>query len=138
MLAAKYLFFICLQLFHVACNETFPFDNGSFLLESYGQDSMTKKGPSINHVNSFLDIFDPPPPLTTILLNKAFVVIWIFGKPPTPFQVHMVYGWPRRSAREIQKISHDDVQNKTSTFSLHLKEFRPRTLFEEGKWIQKR
>ena len=29
-------------------------------------------------------IFDPPPPLWTILLNKANVVTWIFGKLPLP------------------------------------------------------
>ena len=32
----------------------------------------------------FLDIFDPPPPLWTILLNKAYVVICTYGKPPSP------------------------------------------------------
>ena len=29
-------------------------------------------------------VFEPPPPLWTILLNKAYVVIWTFGKPPSP------------------------------------------------------
>ena len=38
----------------------------------------------INHVDRFLDIFDPPPPLWTILLNKAYVVTWTFGKLPLP------------------------------------------------------
>ena len=31
-----------------------------------------------------LDFFDPPPPLWAILLNRAYVVIWSFGKPPSP------------------------------------------------------
>ena len=38
----------------------------------------------INHVDRFLDILDPPPTLWTILLNKAYVVIWKFGKTPSP------------------------------------------------------
>ena len=45
----------------------------------------------INHVDRILDFFDPPPPLWTILLNRAYVVIWTFGKPPSPCLVHMVY-----------------------------------------------
>ena len=28
--------------------------------------------------------FNPPPPLWTILLNKAYVVIWTLGKLPLP------------------------------------------------------
>ena len=51
-------------------------------------------GPSINHVDNFLDIFNPPPPLWTILLNKSYVVIWTFGKLPSPCLAHMVYEWP--------------------------------------------
>ena len=39
---------------------------------------------SINHVDSFLNIFNPLPPLRAILLNKAYVFIWTFGKPPPP------------------------------------------------------
>ena len=30
------------------------------------------------------DFFDPLHPLRTILLNKAYAVIWTFGKPPPP------------------------------------------------------
>ena len=41
-------------------------------------------GSSINHVDRFLNIFDPLPPSWIILLNKAYVVIWTFGKPPSP------------------------------------------------------
>ena len=41
-----------------------------------------------------MDFFDPPPPLWTILLNRAYVVIWTFGKPPSPYHVHMVYECP--------------------------------------------
>ena len=37
------------------------------------------KGASINHVDSFLEMFDPPPPSWAILLNKAYVVTWTFG-----------------------------------------------------------
>ena len=32
----------------------------------------------------FWAFLTPPPPLWTILLNKAYVVIWTFGKPPLP------------------------------------------------------
>ena len=35
-------------------------------------------------MDKFLDIFDPPPPLWTISLNKAYVVTWTFGKLPLP------------------------------------------------------
>ena len=38
--------------------------------------------------------FLTPPPLWTILLNRAYVVIWTFGKPPSPCHVHMVYECP--------------------------------------------
>ena len=48
----------------------------------------------MNHVGRFLDIYDPPPPLWTILLNKAYVEIWTFDKPPSPCHVHMVYECP--------------------------------------------
>ena len=41
-------------------------------------------GSFIHHVDRNLDFFDPPPPLWTILLSKAYVVIRIFGKPPPP------------------------------------------------------
>ena len=37
-------------------------------------------------MDSFLDFLDPPPPSWTILLNKAYVIIWTFRKPlPLPF-----------------------------------------------------
>ena len=42
------------------------------------------RGSFIDHVDRFLNIFDPPPPLWTILLNKAYVVTWTFGKLPLP------------------------------------------------------
>ena len=36
-----------------------------------------------------------PPIRWTILLSKAYVVIWSFGKPLSPWHVHhMVYEWP--------------------------------------------
>ena len=35
-------------------------------------------------MNRNLYYFDPLPPLWTILLYKAYVVIWTFGKPPPP------------------------------------------------------
>ena len=44
-----------------------------------GVETKLHKGASINHVDSFLEIFDPPPPSWTILLNKAYVVTWTFG-----------------------------------------------------------
>ena len=42
------------------------------------------KGLFINHVDGFLDIFDPPPPppLGTILLNKSYVAILTSANPP--------------------------------------------------------
>ena len=36
--------------------------------------------------------FWPPPPLWSILLNKAYVIKWTFGS-PLPLTVHVVYGW---------------------------------------------
>ena len=49
----------------------------------------------INHVDRFLDIFDTPfPPLWTILLNKAYVVIWTSGTPLSHSHVYMVYECP--------------------------------------------
>ena len=45
-------------------------------------------------MDRFLEIFDPLPPLWTILLNKAYVVIWTFGIPPPPCHVHMGYECP--------------------------------------------
>ena len=42
------------------------------------------KGLFINHVDRNLDFYDPPlPPLWTILLNRAYVVIWTISKPPS-------------------------------------------------------
>ena len=32
----------------------------------------------------FFEYFDPLSPLRTILLNKVYVIIWIFGKNPPP------------------------------------------------------
>ena len=43
----------------------------------------------------FWTFFDPLPPLWTILLNRAYVLIWTFGKPPSPCHVHMVYECPQ-------------------------------------------
>ena len=42
-----------------------------------------------------------PPPFHlcfTILLDKAYVVIWTFDNPLLPLQVHMVYEWPQTGA----------------------------------------
>ena len=41
-------------------------------------------GGSLNHVDGFLDFFDPPPPMWIILLNKGYVLMWIFREPPLP------------------------------------------------------
>ena len=41
-------------------------------------------GVSLNHVDGFLDFFDPPPPMWIILLNKGYVVMWIFREPLLP------------------------------------------------------
>ena len=42
-----------------------------------------------------MDIFDSPPPSWPLLLNKAYVIKWSFGKPaPSPSTVHVVYGCP--------------------------------------------
>ena len=39
-----------------------------------------------------------PPPLWTILQNKAYVVILTLANPgPLPFHVHMIYGYPHRT-----------------------------------------
>ena len=38
--------------------------------------------------------FCPPPPLWSLLQNKAYVVIWTFGKKPSPCHVHMAYELP--------------------------------------------
>ena len=44
----------------------------------------------INHVDMFLDIFDPLTQLLgTILFNKAYVVVWTFGTPPSPPACHV-------------------------------------------------
>ena len=42
------------------------------------------KGSSINHVDNFLEIFKPLPPLWTILVYMAYVILWNFGKAPSP------------------------------------------------------
>ena len=44
------------------------------------------KGSIINHEDRILDVFDLPPRLWIILLNKAYVnaAIWTFGKLPPP------------------------------------------------------
>ena len=44
----------------------------------------------------------PIPPLWTTLLNKAYVVTWTFGKPPSPCHVHMVYDWPLKRLKVIR------------------------------------
>ena len=52
---------------------------------------------SINHVDSFLNIFHTLSSLCIILMNKTYQVRSrdIFRTPLlSPFQVHMVYGWP--------------------------------------------
>ena len=46
----------------------------------------------LNHVDGFLDFFDPSPPMWIILLNKGYVLMWIFREPPSPQVIHMVYG----------------------------------------------
>ena len=43
------------------------------------------KGGSLNHVDGFLDFFDPPlPPMWIILLNKGYVLCGYFENPPSP------------------------------------------------------
>ena len=42
------------------------------------------RGSFIKHVDRNFDFLDPAPPLWTILLYNAYVVIWTFGKPPLP------------------------------------------------------
>ena len=49
-------------------------------------------GGSLNHVAGFLDFFDPLPPMWIILLNKGYVLMWIFREHPLPLVIHMVYG----------------------------------------------
>ena len=41
-----------------------------------------EQGSSINHVVKILGIFDPPS--WSLLLNKAYVIKWSFGQPPSP------------------------------------------------------
>ena len=44
------------------------------------------KGGSLNHVDDFWDFLDPPlPPMWIILLNKGYVLMWIFREPPPPW-----------------------------------------------------
>ena len=46
-------------------------------------------GPSLNHVDLFLDIYDTPSsPFVDHFINKTYVLIWIG---PPPHHVHMVY-----------------------------------------------
>ena len=44
------------------------------------------QGASLNHVDQFLDKFDPPSPLWTILLNKGYGLMWTFHEAPFPPQ----------------------------------------------------
>ena len=37
------------------------------------------QGACTNHVDRILGYFDPPPPMWTLLLNKAYVMKWSFG-----------------------------------------------------------
>ena len=52
---------------------------------------MTGLGASLNHVDRFLDIFDPPPPFWTILLNTAYVVKGTVGNTlPLPNSLYFI------------------------------------------------
>ena len=55
---------------------------------------MGHMGSSINHVVTFLGIFDSPPPSWSLLLYKSYVIKWSFGQPPSPSTVHVVYECP--------------------------------------------
>ena len=47
-------------------------------------------------------------PGPSILLNKAYVVIWTLGKLPLPCLVLMVYEWPlKRLSMEIRRCMHN-------------------------------
>ena len=50
------------------------------LASCFTKEALPGKGSSINHVDSFFDIFDPSPPLWTILLYfTTCIVLWTFG-----------------------------------------------------------
>ena len=48
-----------------------------------------------------------------ILLNKAYVVIWTFGKPPPPCYVHMVYECPLQRVESVIRYDILDVIDKS-------------------------
>ena len=78
----------------------------------------------MNHVDRNLDFFDPP--LWTILFNKAYVVKWTFGKPPSPYHVHMVYEWPNRV--EVSKFLDYIDTNRSKTVKSQLLKLKERSV----------
>ena len=53
----------------------------------------------------FLGIFDPIPTPWSLLLNKAYVIKWSFGQPPSPSTVHVVYEWPLKEKTRIMRAA---------------------------------
>ena len=99
------------------------------------------KGSFINHVDRNLDIFDSPPPLWSILLIKAYVVTWTFGKPSPPFHVLMVYKcplkhWPGLRFWWFFFVSGTDLRIKLMIWSIFEKnpaQHKPK--FQKGKFM---
>ena len=57
----------------------------TFLIQYHGMGYIRNWGSFINHVNNIFGIFDTLSlALWTILFHKAYLVIRIFGKPPSP------------------------------------------------------
>ena len=64
----------------------------------------TPCGPQMEHLT--------PLPLLQI---EDYIVIWTFVKPPSPFHVHMVYGWP---LTWIQLTSDTNLQQLANTLRI--------------------
>ena len=69
--------------------------------------------------------FDPPPPLWTILLNKTYVVIWTFGKPPSPLPCpHGLWMPPYRVMQQrLTKMIYGNVREDILSQNIYFKYF---------------
>ena len=61
------------------------------------------QGASLNHVDQFLDKFDPPSPLWTILLNKGYGLMWTFVNPLPLSGLHGLRMTPQSDCRDHQE-----------------------------------
>ena len=79
------------------------------------------KGGPINHVDTFLRTFlNPLPPKWSILQNKAYVVIWTFGKLSSPCHDHMVYEWPLMYYDLVKDITKEKIRPRCTIADDHL------------------